>query len=211
MPDYTLNALIRRLSETVAWYNLELDVANPAATCRSQELKADSSFFVSSASAPGNDFTTKYKNVVHQNFQIVESIAARRATILGSRPRQEEQEIRSTAASGRLLLFDPFCSTGDGLSAGDSEGFFDQDDNPPWDTFLQYFIDPRDDKTNGFSRAALCDGVICWIPGPFVKLADDGIRCNVLGSIKWLSNPGLQLPELLKELVQFVEGTAASS
>jgi hypothetical protein len=208
-PDYSLNTLKERLFETVLWCNLKLDIANPAR--RSQELKPATSFFSTPSQASGDAFVAWYQNEVYQNFEIVESIAERRAAMLGTRLDQSQPEISSVIPRGKLLLFDPFCATGEGLPAGDSEGLFDQDDSPPWDMFLQYFIDPRDDKTNGFSRAALCDGVICWIPGPFVKLADDGIRCNVLGSIKWLSDPGLQLPELLKELVQFVEGTAASS
>jgi hypothetical protein len=71
---------------------------------------------------------------------------------------------------GRLLLYVPSENVSDGASKYASSGFFDPDDCPPWDSWLQY-----SDRT-----------LISWVPDVLVPLAQAGIDANAVECIEWV-------------------------
>ena len=71
---------------------------------------------------------------------------------------------------GRLLAYWPDSNVADGASKAETEGFFDDADCPPQDTWMW------------FEEGLL----ICWIPSLFHKLVEDGIAVNPVEDIIWL-------------------------
>ena len=74
---------------------------------------------------------------------------------------------------GEILVAEFEDSTADGTPEVESEGLFDIWDCPPIDTW--FYQAERDGHKIFFA----------WIPQPFVKLADNGIKVATLGNIHW--------------------------
>jgi len=64
-----------------------------------------------------------------------------------------------------------------GAAEDETEGFFDIDNVPPWDTWVAYFT---------ASKMNSC--LISWIPPQFVELVSRGIYVNPEECIVWLEN-----------------------
>ncbi|HUO10123.1 MAG TPA: hypothetical protein VM008_17585 [Phycisphaerae bacterium] len=176
-----------RIAETEAWCQVRVPVSADARTSlRSEELRPDGKFFPDSGThLTGIEFANWYREQEKKNEMLVESVANRRSALLLSTSQCGGDRVPKSA--GKLLIYTPFYSTGDTLASGDSEGFFDDDDSPPWDTFLFYFSRPNpqtNSLTAGFSAAGL-EGVLCWVPQRYWYLAEAGIRCNPCGCLKW--------------------------
>lgn len=75
-----------------------------------------------------------------------------------------------TKEHGRLLNYWPDENLADGAAEYSSNGFFDTDNVPPWDTWVSF-----DDRT-----------LICWIPRVLVPLAQAGIDANPEACIDWV-------------------------
>ena len=81
----------------------------------------------------------------------------------------KEPVIPSGRPEGRLLLHVPSENVSDGASRYASNGFFDPNDCPPWDSWLQY-----SDRT-----------LISWVPEVLLPLAQAGIDANAVDCIQW--------------------------
>jgi hypothetical protein len=80
------------------------------------------------------------------------------------------QELRTTQEDGgRLLLYYTFENLADGAAQQSSNGFFDADNIPPWDTWV------------GFSEGIL----LSWVPALLIEAAQMGIDANPEGCIRW--------------------------
>jgi hypothetical protein len=72
-------------------------------------------------------------------------------------------------ARGRLLEFIPSQTLMDGAAKYSSNGFFDVNNVPPWDTWV------------AFSERIL----VSWVPPLLVEIAQNGIDVNPEGCIRW--------------------------
>jgi hypothetical protein len=77
---------------------------------------------------------------------------------------------QSLETAGRLLLYEPAENVSDGASRYSSEGFYDPNDAPPWDSWVHY------------SEGKL----FCWVPGVLIPLAQIGIDANAVDCIRWV-------------------------
>jgi len=70
---------------------------------------------------------------------------------------------------GRLLHYEPYENVSDGASEYSSNGFFDVNDAPPWDTWISF------------------DGrrLLSWVPEVLVPLAQQGLDANPVECIRW--------------------------
>lgn len=103
-------------------------------------------------------------------------------------PEIREAEIPDGLGGGRLLIYFPEVNLCCGAAEQETSGFFDVDNVPPWDTWVTYFHDQQDEY------------LIAWIPPAFVRLADQGIKCNPEECIQWLSDTTVELAKLLGSL-----------
>jgi len=70
---------------------------------------------------------------------------------------------------GRLLLYYTYDNLADGAAQQSSNGFFDADNIPPWDTWVSFY-----------------EGVLlCWVPAPLIEAAQMGIDANPEECIRW--------------------------
>ncbi len=74
------------------------------------------------------------------------------------------------------MYFYPASSLSDGAAEDTSSGFFDADNQPPWDTWVTY------EPVSGVERGR----ILCWVPGSLVSLADAGIEANPEQCIVWV-------------------------
>ena len=84
----------------------------------------------------------------------------------------------STVPSGRFLVYEPALGMYDCLAEGESDGFFDSNDCPPWDLWVGFI---RDDRS--CSRY-----VLSWIPDYLLDVVQSGIDATSGGSLYWLNH-----------------------
>lgn len=75
---------------------------------------------------------------------------------------------------GRLLGFRPDDTLSDGAAEAASNGWFDVDNEPPWDAWIAY------DAAAGVLAA--------WVPPEFVDAVQDAVDANPEGCIYWLGD-----------------------
>jgi len=75
------------------------------------------------------------------------------------------------ALEGKFLLYVPEENVSDGASELFSLGFFDENDAPPWDTWI------------AFSKNTL----LSWVPSELVHLVQHGIDVNPVDCIHWMT------------------------
>jgi len=91
----------------------------------------------------------------------------------------ERHGLLPNLAGGRLLICRSLEMTLlDGASEAISQGFFDGDDLPPWDTWLWYSITGNEESVRY---------LLAWIPPIFLDLAEKGVDCNYFGCFEWVN------------------------
>lgn len=105
----------------------------------------------------------------------MERVAASRKQSLADR---ESQLSLSEGARGALIYFEPALSMYDGAAMMGSGGFFDVENFPPADTWITYVSKHDSGKwESGF--------LLAWVPDELVDLADEGVRVEPSGSLRW--------------------------
>ncbi len=92
------------------------------------------------------------------------------------------------SVGGKLLAFVPAQSLWDGASEEETGGFFDTDNTPPWDTWVQFVRDSYQKESNDVWY------LLSWIPEAFINLAQSGIDVNPEGCIFWAERLSSTLP-----------------
>ena len=98
--------------------------------------------------------------------EIVRSVVVTRSDLL------DGQGLFYDANVGRLLVYAPDENLADGAAQHTSQGFFDGDNVPPWDTWVT------------FSHGIL----VSWVPPKFVGIAQSGIDVNPEYCIWWMDS-----------------------
>jgi hypothetical protein len=94
--------------------------------------------------------------------------------------------IKDINALGKILRFEINITTIDGAPVVNSEGFVDECDIPPIDTW--FYITKR--------------YLYCWIPTMFIRKMQDAIDVEILGSYAWFQDIN---PELNSEIIKRLE------
>lgn len=69
-------------------------------------------------------------------------------------------------------------SVWDGVSGLESEGFFDELDTPPWDTWVCW-------AEGDFTHAPHTVFILAWVPPSYVDRVNHGMGCNPVECIWW--------------------------
>jgi hypothetical protein len=120
----------------------------------------------SSALKPAESIGSIYSEERRQ--EIVDGVINLRSSLINSHL-ATEPAIPPCRFQGKLLLYTPSDNVSDGASRYASNGFFDPNDCPPWDSWLQY------------SNRTL----ISWVPEVLFPLAQAGIDANPVDCIQW--------------------------
>ena len=97
----------------------------------------------------------------------VAEVVAKRSRLLGEVSPEYES---SAQTQGRLLLFVPSETLMDGAAKYSSNGFFDVNNVPPWDTWVSF-----SDRT-----------LVSWVPPVLMETAQRGIDANPEACINWI-------------------------
>ena len=177
-------AFERRLVETITWCSARLKATDHPEQPSSEIERPMSSLLRSEELYRifrGHDELTPGP-------ESVRAVASRRAELLaGTFPTQVSDVIRL----GRLLIFLPWDSLSDGAANLASNGFFDDANVPPCDTWVALFHD----RAPGVGRY-----LVSWVPHSFTDLAGKGIDVNPEACITWLSETSTQVAARLRTI-----------
>lgn len=189
-----LKTLQWRLAETINWCTSRVNPDDPQNCLRSPELdpqldldalnkylardfyfeagmqEVDSSFhrriWDGRADAEIGSFQTAMAKVVTRRAQLLRKNYSYPITPL------------EKLKTGRLLLYFPDDNTRDGAVPNETDNFFDQDDIPPWDTWVCFVVSDEPNQRR-------CIFILCWIPPEFEDLAASAIGVSMLESVMW--------------------------
>ena len=173
------------LAETIAWCARKGDPANAKGSLRT--------------------FEPKYCHLTSRELQVSDVCSQRldRLRSLGEYPSGLEKSL----GGGRLLAYFPDDNLAHGLAEAESDGFFDGENIPPYDTWLWFdrYARSREfsakpggfsDGTNGEEMSYL----VSWVPPGFMKLAERGVDADPMPCIAWLDTLDTPLVKSLKRL-----------
>jgi hypothetical protein len=127
------------------------------------------------------------RNLALDPWTVVRRLLSTRSSLLQKRSES------SPPPNGRLLVYFPEQNLFDGAAEQETNGFFDDDNQPPWDTWIGFFEDEGRDPS-------LSTYLVAWIPSPFVSLAARGIDVNPEQCIAWLDQTKTALAMSLPEV-----------
>ncbi len=153
-----INTFRSNLVATVEWCRHRFLAHRPVESLRSDELKPEIMIASTDDLRIINDVVTR--------------VVERRGSILGT------QKCASLVCDGRLFAFLPRVSLFDGVSEDETDGFIDETNTPPWDTWV----------------TMADDVLISWVPSAMIVRVQAAIVCNAEECIAWLSD--LQRPFL---------------
>jgi len=140
-----------RVQQAMAWCSPRADLSRARDCFRSPELRP-------------RVLQASYRTAVHD-------VGLSRELYLG----RALGRVEMPPGRGRLLMFAPDEQLSDGDAEQETDGFFDLNNTPPWDTWVAFIEEP--------SAAYL----ISWVPPAFVSLVQRGIEVNPEQSLHWLS------------------------
>jgi hypothetical protein len=97
------------------------------------------------------------------------------------------------ATSGRLIAYNPDFNLACGTSEVETNGYFDVNNTPPWDTWVALLDAP----------GAKCfeTSLIAWVPPIFLSLVQAGIEVIPEQCVRWLDDCPPSLQHLWKKIV----------
>ena len=192
-----------RLKSTKSYCARHFDLSDVRNSLRCAALAPTSGFFDEEyESQNGSSFNIWYNRQLIRNTLVVDNVVRSRSAQPPFKSLSAQAVESFSDYSGQLMLYSPFYSGGDGLAEGESDGFFDQEDSPPWATYVAYVCICRQasGKLSNEVREScehVSDGVLCWIPGAAIKYADEGLKCIPAASLVWVAD----LPDDVKEVL----------
>jgi hypothetical protein len=96
---------------------------------------------------------------------------------------------------GRLLLYFHEGSIADGSATEESAGFFDDHHTPPWDTWITWLDNDRDEDLWPMSGPYL----VSWVPPAFIDLAAEGMESMIDQCVGWLDEIDVPLRAELRQ------------
>jgi len=103
---------------------------------------------------------------------------------------------------GRLLAFDPDGILSDGAASLESRGFFDSDNVPPCDTWVDYIYEEAYGHriaTAPWSQWVPFESyLVAWVPPQLLELADAGISVIPEQCVVWLDELDLSFTQALR-------------
>ena len=90
------------------------------------------------------------------------------------------------------MIYFPDEDLADGAAESESDGFFDVDNAPPWDTWIAMVEDDDAEPVRPY--------LVTWVPREFLKLAQAGISANPEECIRWLDDTDVAMRRIIAEV-----------
>jgi hypothetical protein len=156
---------IRRLTETIAWCRDAGSLAQPKTSLRTCK--------------------PRQKDLSSQSHQVY-SVASDRSSHLRSLGQRDLAPV-TDLAGGRLLAYFPDDNLACGVAEVESQGFFDTNNIPPYDTWVWMVRNIRSFAcADGASGEMEANYLVAWVPPDFIPQASGGVDVNPEECILWL-------------------------
>jgi hypothetical protein len=176
-------AFRRQLAETIEWCVVRATEGGPD-RLRSQELRPDTAREESSAQAlcVSSELIT---GVVETRRRVLAELGW--AVTVGA----------TNLAGGRLLVSAYEYTNHNGASAGATGDYLDEDDVPPWDTWIGEVagLQGGEDDWPPTLASHLGDGppnrglLVSWVPRAFIPVIQAGLEVECMGMLCWADQP----------------------
>jgi len=151
-----------RLAQAIAWCERHFDVAAISTSLRSERLRP--------------------RILEIDRAAVVRDVAHQRAADPAVRSAPAVQSIEDLRG-GRLLVYFPDMELADGAAQAETNGFFDVNDAPPWDTWVGLFSDP---ELTGQGEKGVY--LVSWVPAELTPIVQEGLDVSMTECIVWLEN-----------------------
>jgi hypothetical protein len=199
-----LGAFKRRLVETIAWCTPRAAASIASLSLRSRDLQP------SSLREAEGHLRCAWKTSPEWS-AAVDALAAKRAQLL--RRDGQYPDVNSDAlVRGRLVLYYPDVSLADGAAWQESQGYFDIDNVPPWDSWVCFIYDELrqrslDDRLRPEARhgpldheASYASYLVSWVPPEYVARVDLALYVNPEQCIGWVDDVDTAFTRQLREV-----------
>lgn len=171
MDTQTFQQFKVRLAQTIFWCAPRADKGNPATSLRTPELRP--------------------RLLEENRSSAVDTVAHARELFGGVDIRKAS--LPDALGGGRLLIYFPNNDLACGAAEQETAGFFDINNVPPWDTWVDFFQDETP-NIDSFDTEYL----IAWVPPELVSLANEGINVNPEQCIMWLADTSVEVARALR-------------
>ena len=168
----------RRLYETIAWCAPRVNLSNPKYCLRSAQLKPDYEF----SSDP------EYDVDLWADIRMIKKVVNSRAQLLMP-PTATSTEVDIDLAGGRLLIHFLDESNLNGLTAYLTSSYLDNNDTPPWDTWVKAFIPESLVYQSPDSVPSVFAFLISWVPAEFLNAVNEATEAECVGMLMWADAP----------------------
>ena len=190
---------LRNLAETIAWCQPRAVANDPASICGSEHglrkwLEADEhdedddrwkSVLRSEELRPpvaANDQNDDGVSLWADR-KMVEHVIAERRRLVTPRSATSLGE-RHLLNDGRLLALFPNYSNINCMSAWATGYFLDENDSPPWDTWVDIIRTPPIESKKSFDEL-----LVAWIPPDYIEIVNLGIETEIIDILMWVDEP----------------------
>lgn len=160
-------------SDAMAWHALKQSRHGAAGSARTDALKPSLSLF-QVFRVPANETT---RTGVYRD--VVEEVVARRCQLV--RQNKGVPTVLKQEMGGRVLALDLSSTMYDSVAKEITNGYFDESDAPPWDTWLGLVV-----CGNAVAGDDLFPLLLSWIPESDLELAQTGIEVCPSGCLSWV-------------------------
>ena len=82
----------------------------------------------------------------------------------------------SNLSMGKILVYEPDSNISDCISEGETSGYFDSSDCPPWDTWVGFIVENNQRY------------VLSWVPNEIIHIVEAGFEVNCVECFYWLES-----------------------
>ena len=159
----SISELLSRLKEADRWAQNALDLDDLAFSLRSEILKPNENIW---------GYQTNMKFVESE----VNKLVTRRRDRLDTTTKNVKQELK-----GRILCFYPWISLKDAVASVASYGYIDEEDFPPWDTWICYAQGEHHRRLKDKEGACL----YAWVPEEVIEKVELAISEDTYDCLVW--------------------------
>lgn len=168
----------KRLRETIAWCVPRVNSSSPKHCLRSAQLRPNYEF----SSQPDSDVD------LWADIQMINQVVDSRSQLITPVATQlSESDV--DLAGGRLLLHFLDESNHNGLTADITSYYLDNNDTPPWDTWVEIFIPEGWAEQPPNEAPRLYTFLISWVPPEFINVVHEATESECIGMLMWADNP----------------------